>query len=293
MSPHSWKALGSYLYYNSYKIFTIDVGVGDTIVLIHGFPTSSWDWHKLFKKLSQNYRIVAMDLLGFGFSDKPLSYKYSIRDQANLIESILLQKNISNFHILSHDYGDTVAQELLARNLEDWSNSGNKFEIESTCFLNGGLFPQAHRPLLIQKILMGPLGRFVGKFFTKSKLEKNFRKIFGPNTQPTKEEIDQYWSIITYNKGLRISHLLIRYIRERIANEQRWIEAIQKSEIPIQLINGLKDSISGANMVEAYKNLITNPNIIELPTVGHYPNMEAPEKVTQHFLSFLQNYSST
>ncbi|WP_227538139.1 alpha/beta fold hydrolase [Marinobacter vulgaris] len=87
----------------------------ETILLIHGFPTASWDWHKIWPALRQAHRVVAMDMLGFGFSEKPASHRYSIHQQADIVEGVVRQLGLDRFHVLAHDYGDTVAQELLAR----------------------------------------------------------------------------------------------------------------------------------------------------------------------------------
>jgi hypothetical protein len=113
-----WQEGGQFLkaFHKEQTIFFRDEGQGPALVLIHGFPTSSYDWSYIWKGLG-GYRRIAPDLIGFGFSDKPVDYHYSISDQANLIERLLDRLEIQEYHILAHDYGDTVAQELLARNL--------------------------------------------------------------------------------------------------------------------------------------------------------------------------------
>lgn len=118
MTLSEWKADGQYFDYKSQQIFTRDRGNGQNLLLIHGFPTASWDWYKMWDKLESGFRLLTLDMLGFGFSGKPRNYSYSILDQADLIEQFLEIKQVKQVHILSHDYGDTVAQELLARQIE-------------------------------------------------------------------------------------------------------------------------------------------------------------------------------
>ena len=123
MNFQSWKETGKYFYYRNHAIFYQDSGVGGPVLLcIHGFPTASWDWHNLWPQLTRYFRVITLDMIGFGFSAKPRNYDYSIFDQANLHESFLKHLNINSFHILAHDYGDTVAQELLARHEESPPN---------------------------------------------------------------------------------------------------------------------------------------------------------------------------
>ena len=115
MRPDEWRNRGRSFVYRGHRVFYRRTGHGESLVLIHGFPTASWDWHKLWHELGQRFDVVAPDMLGFGFSDKPRDYDYSLVDQATLHETLLAELGISSVHILAHDYGDSVAQELLAR----------------------------------------------------------------------------------------------------------------------------------------------------------------------------------
>ena len=287
MTLAQWKAGGSYHLYQQHQIFIREEGAGEILLLIHGFPTASWDWHLLWPKLVEKYHVIAPDLLGFGFSNKPRNYPYSILDQANMIEALLQHKKIERVKIISHDYGDTVAQELLARFNARQNRGEAGLEITHLCLLNGGLFPEVHRPLLVQKVLMSPLGGIVSRLFNRKKLGKNFKNIFGPNTQPTEAELDDFWTLIEGNGGRYVFHLLIRYMAERVQYRDRWVGALQATKIPLLFINGLADPISGAHMAQRYQELIPNPDVVELEDIGHFPLIEAPQAVLRHFLAFV------
>ena len=289
MKLSDWKNKGQYFDYKSHQVFTIDEGVGEDLLLIHGFPTASWDWWQMWETLTACYRVLTLDMMGFGFSAKPKQYTYSIFDQADLVEQLLDSKQIKKVKILSHDYGDTVAQELLARYNDRVSNQQNGVEIESLCFLNGGLFPETHHPLMIQKVLMSSMGSIVGRLFNREKLGENFKKIFGPNTQPTEKELDEFWELISNNGGKYIFHKLIRYMQERKDNRTRWVGAIQEAKIPIRLIDGIYDPISGKHMADRYREIIPNPDVVELGNIGHFPLIEAPDLVLKYYLEFVGN----
>ena len=286
MTLNDWKAAGHYFTYKQQQIFVNESGSGETLLLIHGFPTASWDWYRMWPNLVQEYHVLAADFLGFGFSDKPRNYPYSILDQADLLEALLHEKEIERVQIISHDYGDTVAQELLARFQERTQKRETGVEIMTLCLLNGGLFPEVHRPLLVQKILMSPLGFIVGRLFNRAKLGKNFKNIFGPKTQPTEAELDDFWTLVGGNGGRYVFHLLIRYMAERVQYRERWVGALQAAKIPLCFINGVADPISGQHMVDRYRELIPNPKVVELKDIGHFPLIEAPEAVLQHFGDF-------
>jgi len=286
MKLSDWKSKGVYFTFNEHQIFTVDEGSGAFLLLIHGFPTASWDWSKMWPSLIEDYRVLTLDMLGFGFSDKPRNHSYSIAEQADCIEHFLAEKGIDNIHLLCHDYGDTVAQELLARYQTKSFTRHSSLILKSICFLNGGLFPETHQPLLIQKILMSPLGFLVGHLFNRTKLKKNFNQIFGPYTQPSEEELTAFWTLISANGGRYVFHLLIRYMQERKDNRERWVGALEKAKIPLRLIDGVYDPISGQNMVDRYREIIPHPDVVELKDIGHFPLVEAPKWVLQHYTSF-------
>lgn len=288
MNLSSWQETGKVFQYQNYQIFYQDSGQGDVLVCVHGFPTSSWDWHYLWPNITAKFRVIAPDMIGFGFSDKPYNYNYSIIDQAILHENLLQSLKINSIRILAHDYGDTVAQELLARYEDRKKQKISGIEIKSVCFLNGGLFPETHRPRLVQKLLISPIGFLIPYLMSQKKFNQTFRDIFGKDTQPSDKELNEFWQIVTSKNGLKISHKLICYMTERKQYRDRWVGVLQETKVPIRLINGGADPISGAHMVERFKQLVPNPDVILLPTIGHYPQVEDPKNVWKALESFWQ-----
>jgi pimeloyl-ACP methyl ester carboxylesterase len=255
----------------------------EPLLLIHGFPTASWDWHCLWAPLAARYRLIACDMLGFGDSAKPRGHAYSLLEQADLQQALLEHLHIKGpVHVLGHDYGDSVAQELLARHHEQ------RIQLASCVFLNGGLFPETHRPVLVQKLLLSPVGPLIGRLFSRKKLAASFAKVFGPQTQPSANELDDFWSLVAESDGPAVMHRLIRYMPERRVQRERWVAAMQKGGVPLRVIDGAADPISGAHMVARYRELIADADTVLLAGIGHYPQIEAPELVLQHYVAFRQ-----
>ena len=270
----------------SYDIFTTQAGdpQNETILFIHGFPTSSWDWSYIWDDLKRDYHLVALDLLGFGFSDKPKGHNYSIIEQADTVEAVIAQFGLKAYHVLAHDYGDTVAQELLARQNEGVGQG----QWTSGCFLNGGLFPEQHRPRLIQKLLLTPIGPLINHMMGKGQFATSFSAVFGPETKPSAVEIDAFWEMISHNNGKQAFSRLIRYIPERVQYRDRWRGALRQAAMPLALINGSVDPVSGAHMVDYYLEHIGEPDYLaRLDIIGHYPQTEAPDSVIKHYRKFL------
>ena len=280
-----WRALGLTFDFRGQAIAYWTAGASDAepLLLIHGFPTAAWDWHLLWQPLAERYRLIACDMLGFGDSAKPRGHAYSLLEQADLQQALLAHLGVNGaVHVLAHDYGDSVAQELLARHEE------GRFALASCVFLNGGLFPETHHPVLVQKLLLSPVGALIGRLFSRDKLAANLARIFGPQTQPAEADVDAFWSLIQSHDGPAVMHRLIRYMPERREQRERWVRAMQRTRVPLRVIDGAADPISGAHMVERYRELIPNADCVLLETIGHYPQVEAPEAVLAHYLAFRQ-----
>lgn len=279
-----WRRQGEYFTVDGQQIFIRHAGdkSAPSLLLIHGYPSASWDWEGMWQVLTEHYYVITLDMLGFGLSDKPKNARYLISEQANLCQAVLRQLGVSDYHILAHDYGDTVAQELLARQV----NTNSEFYIGSVCFLNGGLFPETHKPILIQKLLISRLGPLVSKLINKQKFSRSLQRIFGPNTQPKPDVVDTLWQLLTHNNGLAVMHKLINYIPQRQQYRERWVGAIINSTVPIKLIAGAKDPISGQHMIDHYRKLIPHADATEIPMLGHYPQVEDAEAITAVYLQF-------
>jgi pimeloyl-ACP methyl ester carboxylesterase len=277
-----WRTRGRRYLHRGHGVFYVEEGTGPTVLLIHGFPTASWDWTPLWSGLTSRFRVIAPDLIGFGFSDKPRAYPYSVRDQADLCVGLLADRGAGEVDVLAHDLGDTVAQELLARVEE-----GTGPRLRSVCLLNGGLFPETHRARPVQKLLAGRLGPLIARFLGRSAFERSFVPIFGPRTRPSPAELDAFWRLIAEQEGTRVMPLLIRYMEERRQHRERWVGALTRTRVPLLLVDGALDPVSGAHMVERYRELVPDPDVVSLPEIGHYPQVEAPAEVLAAFLAFV------
>lgn len=279
-----WQRQGQYESIHGHQIFTRYAGdkSAPALLLIHGYPSASWDWEGMWDALTNHYYVITLDMLGFGLSYKPKNARYLISEQADIYQVVLQNLGVSDYHILAHDYGDTVAQELLARQVEGSAER----HIASVCFLNGGLFPETHKPILVQKLLLSPLGPLISKLINKQKFASSLQRIFGPSTPPTPDVIDTLWQLLIHNEGLAVMHKLINYMPQRKQYRERWVGAIIKSTVPVKLIAGAKDPISGQHMMDHYCKLIPNADVTEMPMLGHYPQIEDAEVVTMAYLQF-------
>ena len=283
----AWRAFGKQYNHNGHNVFYREEGEGPVLLCIHGFPTASWDWHRIWGSLTSHYRVIAPDMLGFGFSDKPKQYDYTIADHTDLHEGLIENLGIDSVSILAHDMGDTVVQELLARDVDRPGHKG--LQIRKVCLLNGGLFPETTRPRPIQKLLAGPLGGLVARMLNRRRFGASIARVFGGNTKPSNADLDAFWRLISFNNGHRRANKVIRYMKERRQFRNRWVNALTRTQIPVRLVLGLEDPVSGEHIATRYRDLVAEPDIVSLPGIGHFPQLEDPDAVLQAVLPFFGN----
>jgi len=286
-----WKTKNTvYFTYRERKLFLKDIegqGSAGTVLLLHGFPTMSYDWIKVLPVLKENFnRIVAVDFLGFGFSEKPLGYEYTIMEQADLMAAMMQTFRMKDVHLLSHDYGDSVAQELLARQNEGKSN----YSIKSACLLNGGMFKETNFPRPIQNLaiysptLTNILVRFSNRFI----FTRGLSDVFGNDTKPSEEDLDDFWYGYCRKQGYLNSGDILQYINERATHNIRWRAALQNSVIPVHVIYGPADPVNPRPFIDFYKKTVPKGTIDVLADhIGHYPQWEDSENVGKLYIKFV------
>lgn len=286
MKLETWRQGGNYFDYKSLPIFYRQSKASDEVLLLlHGFPTSSHDYHKIWDALTAKFAVLTFDMIGYGSSAKPSDFDYTTFNQAAILQSLIESLNIKKVHILAHDYGNTITQELLAR-------AGEKrldFTIETICLMNGALFPETHRPILAQKLLLSPIGFLFGRLISDAKFKQSLASVFGKNTQPNDEEMNEFIEAFKFNGGQKIAYKLICYMREREKYRERWVGALEQMSQPFRFINGSADRVSGAHLVKRFRQIVPHQtDIIELSDVGHFPHFEVPETVLVNFFEFHQ-----
>jgi len=263
----------------AWGVFTRLDGQGPWCTLFHGFPTSSWDWHQVWSTISARRRALAFDFLGFGDSDKPTDHTYSIHEQADLAVALWQRHGVTHTDLVVHDYGVSVAQEVLARHAEGTLG----VELMSVTFLNGGVYPDLHRPQPAQLMLLDPVqGPKLGELVTGETFAQALRTTYAPDRQPTDLELAEQWDTVARHDGQRIGHRLIQYIRDRERHATRWVGALETTRVPRHFIWGMLDPVSGAHMMARIAERMPDTDIVRLADVAHWPQLEDPETVRAH-----------
>jgi pimeloyl-ACP methyl ester carboxylesterase len=278
----AWCAGGQLVEVGGHRLFVRQDGdaAGPPVTLVHGFPTSSHDWAPILPALvAAGLRITTLDLLGLGASDKPRPHTYSILEQADLVEGVWRHLGITSTALVAHDYGVSVAQELLAR---------DPARITSMTWLNGGVYPDLHRPVRMQRLMHSRLGVVLGRLTTERTFRAVIRSIMG---RPVSDDVlHQMWLSIEHGGGARVQHALLAYIDERREHADRWRTALESYAGPTQAIWGPADPISGGHVLPRLRERIPHAELVvldEAPATGHFPQVENPEAVGAALVAFL------
>ncbi|HWE65066.1 MAG TPA: alpha/beta hydrolase [Acidimicrobiales bacterium] len=280
-----WEAIGTHRDLGGYRVFTIDapsIGpeVHEPLLILHGFPTSSFDYAAVLDALRAGRRVVLLDGLGYGLSAKP-DQQYTMALQADLAAAFVAQLGLTRLALLTHDMGDTVGGELLARRAEGtWP-----VEVTRRVITNGSIYiAQAHLTDGQQLLLSLPDEKLPpGMPVNAASLTKSLRDTFSPDTtlppegsrhDPLPPTVEQ----ILHDDGHLVLPRLIRYIEERRENERRFTGAIESDPSPLHIVWGLDDPIAVPAMVDTLLAARPDATVVRLDGVGHYPMVEAPER---------------
>ncbi|TCP24716.1 pimeloyl-ACP methyl ester carboxylesterase [Tenacibaculum skagerrakense] len=284
MTANQWKQKGNFIKLFNNEVFVIDEGKQNlkTMVILHGYPTSSYDYYKVLDRLTSEYRIIIHDHLGFGFSDKPKNYSYSLVEQADIALELWKQLGLTNFTLLAHDYGTSVATEIIARHNKKQLN----VNIEKLILCNGSMHIELSQLRLIQKLLKNKItGKYVAKLSNEFIFSKNIRNVYFNKQKVSNEELKEMWQQLIHNDGKKVIHRLSNYINERYFFWYRWIGALKETEVPTKIVWAKNDPVAVFKIAELLTTEIKNNQLLPLENSGHFPMLESPDEWVELVLS--------
>jgi pimeloyl-ACP methyl ester carboxylesterase len=243
--------------------------------LLHGFPSSSYDWRLLLEELPGR-AALAYDCLGFGLSEKPRDHTYTLAEQADIAEALVARHGDGGpVFLVGHDMGTSVATELMARDTDGTA----EIELVGGMLFNGSMIQSAASPTLAQRLLRGPLGPVMARLSSERVFRQQFGSIFSAEHPLSDEEAADQWSLVTNEGGQRLGHRLISYMDERERHAARWYGALQDWPKPLHLAWGMADPVATENVLNAVLELRPQVPLTRFPELGHYPQIEDPARL--------------
>ena len=271
-----WEQLGSFHDVGGHDIFTVDLApagpeAGEPLLVIHGFPTSSFDFAGIATALAAHRRVVLLDLLGFGLSAKP-DLNYTMALQADVVAAVAGELSLKRFALLTHDMGDTVGGELLARQLEGrWP-----VQITKRVVTNGSIYIAMAHLTAGQNLLLSLPDALIPEVAApgRAALARSLVETLAPEHAAV--DMTAHAELVEHRGGNRVLARTIRYIEERRSNERRFTGAIEEHPSPLTVVWGPQDPIAIADMAVQLKKTRSDARLTWIAGAGHYPQLEVP-----------------
>lgn len=269
------------------SLFVIDTGprAAPTIVILHGFPSASYDFWRVLPALSASHRVVVHDHLGFGYSDKPRDYSWSIVDQAAHAVMLWQALGLSEVHLLAHDYGCSIATELFHRRAQ----AELPITLRSATLVNSGLYYHMAGLRLAQHLLRLRYTRpLFSRLANRRMYKRSLRQLWGQPGPELDAELDVLWEMTARDDGKLALGWLSHYLEERRwIHRERWDAAIRAFDAPAQVLWGDRDPVGVPAIAERMAREFPQSTLSWLPGVGHYPMIEAPAAFAAAVLQFV------
>jgi len=284
-----WEGRGIYRELAGYKTFTLDIAssgdeTGAPLLVVHGFPTSSFDFWAVIEALSEQRRVLLFDMIGFGLSAKP-DQPYPLALQADVAQAFVAETGVTALALLTHDLGDTVGGELLARHAEgSWD-----VQITHRVVTNGSIYIEMAQLTVGQQMLLAlPDERLPeGSGVDAAGLQASLAATFAPESPVDEEALGAAVEFVVHDEGQRLLPRTIRYIEERRRNQARFTGAIETHPSPLTVVWGTEDPIAVRAMASKLHWVRSDAELIWLDGIGHYPMVEAPEAFADAVVSAL------
>ena len=277
MKAKEWAEKGKMISVLDKDIFVIDKGTSEnTLVILHGYATSSIDYYKVLPELSKHFRVIIQDFVGFGFSEKPTDYYYNILDQTDVTLELWKTLELKNITLLSHNYGASVSFEILTRN----RTSSLNLDIQKLIFLNN-TFSFDFKDL--SKKYKAPLKKFYERiqlmFTSYSFFKMKIKEFYFDKEMISEDEMKEKWTLMDHKNGIEILDFLPNYDAENRLLWRRWFITLSRNTISSTIISGKNDIIFNENEANQFSEALNNSELFFIEECGHYPMLEKPNEL--------------
>jgi pimeloyl-ACP methyl ester carboxylesterase len=247
----------------------------EPLLVLHGFPTSSYDFAAVLDDLRRTRRVLLLDFLGYGLSAKP-DQAYTLAEQADIVAAFTAALGVTRLALLTHDMGDTVGGELLARQLAgSWP-----VDVTRRVLTNGSIYIGMAQLSTGQQMLLAlPDARMpADTALAAAAVQAGLAATFSPSSAVSDDQLLAHWELIARDDGHRLLPRLIRYIEERRRDEARYTGAIERHPSALHVVWGVDDPIAVVAMTARLHAARSDAVVELLDGVGHYPMIEAPAR---------------
>jgi pimeloyl-ACP methyl ester carboxylesterase len=211
---------------------------------------------------------------------------YTIHAAADAVEDLWAAAGTAETLLVVHDYSVSVGQELLARRAEGAQRTATA--ISGVVWMNGGLYPDLHRPTPGQAMLLDPdHGAELAAAIDATAFTNGIRVTWGERRPFDEALVLEIYRSMDEGGGVPLMHDLLHYVADRRAHADRWRRALETCDLPMTFVWGLLDPVSGGHVVPRLLDHVPQGRMVALDDVGHWPLLEAPDVVADEVAALL------
>jgi pimeloyl-ACP methyl ester carboxylesterase len=263
------------------RLAVIEKGAGRPVLLLHGFAASSYTWHAIVPELAKTHRVIAMDLRGFGASDKPIDDRYTIEDQADAVQAFIEQQNLRDLTIVGHSFGGGVTLLLALR-----AGAEHQPRIKNIVLVDSVAYRQPV-PIFF-KLLQVPLVGEVGMTLVPPELQagQGLRLAYYDRDKITAQDVAEYANSL-YSPAAK--HALTKTVEHLPPDNIDEIAARYKTiKIPTLILWCEQDKVVHPRLGQRLHADLPNSEYALFTHCGHMPQEEKPEDTVRTIQAFLR-----
>ena len=255
-------------------------GAGPTVLLVHGTPSSGFEWRKIVPELVGRYNVSVPDHLGFGKSLQPANANYTPEAHAARLIRFVREQNLQGIHLVLHDFGGPIGLAM-ALQLKERIRS---ISLINTWGFSLRVLPDVRRGAAVMNSF---LGRWLYRHYHFS-VRFFLRKSFYSNSNLPPEVYETYLNVHNTPEKRMILYALARSMTSSDAFFSAiWEERALLRRWPVQIIWGMADPfLLARDLLPIWREGLPDAPVVELKESGHFPQEEQPSEVVKALIDF-------
>ncbi len=262
------------------RLYYSDTGTGSPVLLIHGFGSSTYTWKNILPSLARNHRVIAVDMKGFGQSDKPYDEHYSAFDQAELMAELIEAEDLRDLTIVGHSFGGGVALALALQ-----ADGRLKGRISKLVLIDTIAYPQKV-PIFFKLLAVPGLSHLSVRMVPASmQVSVALKLAYYDESKITDETLEAYTAPLKTAAG---KHAVIHSARQIVPPDLEEISSRYGTiQLPTLIMWCDHDKIVPMDIGLKLRRTIPNSDFQLVKSCGHIPQEEQPEQTLQILEPFL------
>ena len=254
------------------RVHYLEAGVGEPLLLLHTVGQSLYTWRNVFNALSEHYRVIAIDLLGHGYSGRPEQFDYTIAEQTEALRMFMDAKGIESAHIAGFSMGAIYALDFVIK----YPDRVGKGVLVSP----GGITQEM--PLAV-RMLQSPLfGGLACRLYNRRTVERLLSECFFDLTNINEEMLDLYYSTVADPYSRKAIQLSVTNF-----DEQEVEKALRSVEAAVLILWGGEDKWHNPDSSELYHAIMPNAQFAVVRNAGHLLHEEKAQRFVDAILEYI------